>query len=190
MLNWALEQGHILRSPISKVRKPKRQRREIFYTDAQWTQICAHVHDGFIDLLDFIWDTGCRPKEARTLEARHVQLEHELCLFSHKEAKGEEVERVIFLTDRSKAILTRLMKQNPEGPLFLNSKGNPWTKDYIKCRLNRIRDKVGFRVIAYGARHSYATHGLMGGTDSVVLSQLLPPTSHTPSLHPSARISC
>jgi len=94
MLNWAVEQGYIQRSPLPRLAKPKRQRREAFYTDEQWTQICEHVHDDFIDLLDFPWDTGCRPKEARALEARHVHLEHDLCLYTHKEAKGEEVERM------------------------------------------------------------------------------------------------
>ncbi|MEM9412954.1 MAG: integrase, partial [Planctomycetota bacterium] len=72
MLNWAVEQGYILRSPIAKISKPKRMPREIYYTTEQWKAICSHVKDGFIDLLDFLWSTGCRPKEARELEARHV----------------------------------------------------------------------------------------------------------------------
>ncbi len=175
MLNWAVEQGHIHRSPISKIKKPKRQRREVFYSIEQWNQIRAHVKDGFIDLLDFLWSTGCRPKEARDLEASHVHLDNNVCLMVSNESKGE-MPRAIFLTPEPKSNLERLIKKRPVGKLFLNSRGNPWTKDAIKCRLTTISRKVGFRVIAYGTygtRHSYATHGLTNGVDSIVLAQLM-----------------
>jgi site-specific recombinase XerD len=88
------------------------------------------------------------------------------------ESKGE-VARVLFLTPDSKAILEKLTKKNTDGPLFLNSQGNPWTKDSVKCRLTRISAKAGFRVIAYGARHSYATEGLKNGVDSIVIAHLM-----------------
>jgi site-specific recombinase XerD len=39
--------------------------------------------------------------------------------------------------------------------------------------LNRISEKVGFRVIAYGARHSYATNALIRSVDTVSLSHLM-----------------
>lgn len=172
MLNWAAEQGHIQRSPISKIKKPKRLRREIYYTPAQWKQICSHVKDGFIDLLDFMWSTGCRPKEARDLEARHVHLDSSVCLMRSDESKKEKP-RAIFLTEETKEILKRLIEKYPTGKLFKNRRGNPWTKDSVKCRLTRISKKVGFRVIAYGTRHSYATEGLTNGVDSIVLAQLM-----------------
>jgi integrase len=173
MLNWAVEQGHIERSPIANLTKPKSLRREVFYSDQQWKQIRSYVSDGFIDLLDFMWETGCRPKEARNLETRHIHFLQDMCIFAVSESKGEEAQRVIFLTSKAKKILEKLTKVHPTGPIFLNTRGNHWTKDSIKCRLSRISKKVGFRVIAYGTRHSYATHGLMNGTDSIVLSQLM-----------------
>ena len=78
---------------------------------------------------------------------------------------------MIFLTPDALKILKPLMSQS--GPLFRNSLGNPWTKDSIKCRLARITKKVGFRVIAYGVRHSYATNALIRSVDPVSLSHLM-----------------
>jgi integrase len=173
MLNWGVEQGYIFRSPIPKIKKPRRGRCEVFYTEEQWQLICAEVKDGFRDLLTFLWETGCRPKEARSLEARHVHLEQDLCLFSSSESKGEEDQRVIFLTDTAKEILKRLIEKHGDGFLFRNSRGNQWTADAVVCRTRRLSKTLGFRVIAYAARHSYATNGLMNGTDSVVLSELM-----------------
>ena len=44
----------------------------------------------------------------------------------------------------------------------------------MKCATTRITKKVGFRVIAYGARHSYATNALtQGGVDPVSLAHLM-----------------
>lgn len=171
MLNWSVDQGYLSANPIPRVKKPKAKRREVVYTPEQWKLIRSHAIGPLIPLLDFLWLTGCRPKEARTLEARHVH--DDLVIFPPDESKGETDSRVLFLTPKSLAIILPLVKKRPTGPLFLNSRGNPWTKDSIKCRLSRISEKVGFRVIAYGARHSYATNALIRSVDTVSLSHLM-----------------
>ncbi len=170
LLNWAVEEEYLERNPLPKLKKPPRKRREIFYTQEQWDAICSHVSDGFIDYLNFIWLTGCRPKEARDIEAKHIH--GKMVMFKTHEAKGERA-RVVYLTDATKEIVDRLSKEYPTGPLFRNRRGNKWTKDAVKCRLTRISKKVGFRVIAYGARHSFATEGLINGVDSTVLGMLM-----------------
>lgn len=169
MFNWAVEQEYISESPVPVIKKPKRKRREIVYTPEQWKLIKAEAIGPLVPLLDFLWSTGCRPKEARTLEARHIH--DDVIIFPPDESKGETDSRVIFLTPDAINILEPLMGQS--GPLFRNSLGNPWTKDSIKCRLTRITKKVGFRVIAYGVRHSYATNALIRSVDPVSLSHLM-----------------
>lgn len=174
VFNWAMEEGHIDKSPLPRIRKPKRKRREVSYTADQWVQIKSQVLDReFLDFLNFLWLTGCRPQEARVLEASHVNLNEKICVLPAALVKGGMHERVIFLCDQALTIVERLIPQQPEGALFRNTRGNPWTKDAIKCRLTRISQKVGFRCIAYGVRHSYATEGLTNGIDSVVLGHLM-----------------
>lgn len=171
MLNWSVDQGYLSASPVPRMKKPKSKRREIVYTPEQWKQIKSHATGPLIPFLDFIWGTGCRPQEARTMEARHIH--DDLVIFPPDESKGETDSRVIFLTPEMQKLIKPLMAERPTGPLFLNSKGNAWTKDSIKCRLGRISIKVGFRVIAYGARHSYATNALIRSVDTVSLSHLM-----------------
>ena len=171
MINWAIEEGYLNASPIPKVKKPRRRRREVHYTQEQFDQIIAVSQGPLVDLLNFLWWTGCRPKEARTIEARHVH--EDMIIFPADESKGEVQARIIILIPEAKEIIERRLKEVSEGHLFLNTRGNPWTKDSIKCRLNRVTKKVGFRVIAYGIRHSYATNGLLRSIDPVSLSHLM-----------------
>ena len=98
----------------------------------------------------------------------------DLVIFPADESKGEREPRVIYLVPEAKAILDKLAQDRGSGPLFRNSHGRPWTKDSIKCRLSRISEKVGFRVIAYGARHSWATKALSeGGVDPISVAHLM-----------------
>lgn len=172
MLNWAVEQEYLHRNPIKSMRKPKRKRRDVFYTADQWKLIRQNVSAPMGDLLDFLYLTGCRPLEARSIEARH--LHDDLVIFPADESKGEQEPRVIYLVPEAKAILDRLMKAQKTGVLFRNSRGRPWTKDSIKCQLTRVSEKVGFRVIAYGARHSFATEAITkGGVDPISVAHLM-----------------
>ena len=99
--NWAVEKRYLRVNPVSYVpNKPRRQRREVVFSYEQWREIRALVRDkAFGDLLDFMWETGCRPLEARTMEARHVNLGAGIVVFPPSQSKGERTERVIYLTD-------------------------------------------------------------------------------------------
>ncbi|WP_339744504.1 tyrosine-type recombinase/integrase [uncultured Rubinisphaera sp.] len=162
MLNWAVEQDYLDRNPIKGLKKPQPQRRDVYYTPKQWKQIRELASEPLRDLLDFLYSTGCRPQEARAIEARHVY--DDLIIFPTEESKGKREPRVIFLVPNAKKIIDRLTDDVTEGPIFRNGRGRPWTKDAISCSLQRISKKLGFRVIAYGARHSWATDALMSGS--------------------------
>ena len=175
--NWAVKQGYIHQSPIAAVEdKPRKRRREVVFSPAEFKEILGHVRDQvFKDFLEFLWETGCRPFEARMIEAEHVDLPNRMVVLPESLNKTGKGVRVIFLTDKASEILRRLLETlEDEGPLFRNSRGNPWTKDAIKCRLTRIRDKLGVdSVCAYGIRHSFATEGLKNGVDPLSLSMLM-----------------
>ena len=55
--------------------------------------------------------------------------------------------------------------------------GNPWTKDAIKCRLQRIKEELGMeRHCVFGIRHSYATEGPQEQRRPAVTEYLYGPT--------------
>ncbi len=173
--NWAVGKNFLAVNPVSQVpNKPRRLRRETVLSTDEWQGMLAHVKDEpFKDYLTLLWETGCRPLEARRAEARHLDLEAGLIVFPPSEAKGERHERVIYLTPKTLEICRRWAKRFPEGPIMRNTTGRPWTKDAINCRFTRLKKKLGKRVFAYAIRHSYATQGLIDGVDSVTLSQLM-----------------
>jgi len=173
--NWAVKRGHIVRSPIALVEgKPKKTRRETVYTPSEWDELRGLIRDrAFGDLLDFMWSTGCRPKEARTMGANHIDLPNAMVIFPPSEAKGETTERVIFLPDEAAEICQRRMNEHPTGPLMRNTQGRPWTKDAINCRFQRLKKKLDRPMCAYAIRHSYATEGLKRGVDSLTLAQIM-----------------
>ena len=91
-VNWAVKQRLIDASPINDVEdKPPRRRREVVYTPDQWKKIMEVVKDQpFRDLLAFMWETGCRPKEARTVERHHVDLDYRMIVFPPSQNKNSD----------------------------------------------------------------------------------------------------
>jgi len=135
--NWPIKQGRLDRNPIAHLEdKPSRRRREVVYTPEQWGQIMSEIPDEpFRDLMTFLWETGCRPQEARLLEVRHIDLRNGMAVFPPSEAKGKQHPRVLFLNELAFTILERRCQSVPSGLVFRNTRGNAWTKDAIKCRL-------------------------------------------------------
>lgn len=170
MFNWAVEHSHLTANPIATLKKPKQRRRDVVYTPEQYREIRSFAKGPLGDLLDFMSLTGCRPQEARILEARHVH--DDVVIFPADEAKGE-TSRVLFLTNEALEIVKRLTKKNPTGAIFRNSRGIPWTKESVRCRLTRIGAKVGYRVVAYGFRHTFATQALLKGVDPISVAHLM-----------------
>jgi integrase len=140
--NWALDQGYINLSPIARVRKPPVQNREIILTKKLWKIIGETVKDqAFRDFLIILRATGCRPYEARTVEAGNVR--GDTWLFAKVDSKGKKVNRLVMLTEVAQRITKRWVKKYPEGPIFRNMRGTPWTKDAIVNRFTRLSKKLG-----------------------------------------------
>ena len=177
VFNWALGERIIERHPLPRLEaKPPRQRREVYYSPPQTEAIFAAVKDqNFRDLLSFTLEVGCRPFEVRIIEAHHCQLDHGLIVFRTQESRGKKSRRTIVLTKKALSICKRLCEQNPEGPIFRNIRGRPWTKDAVSCRFQRLKKKLGITgsFCPYGLRHTFATDALLNGVDSVIVAELM-----------------
>ncbi|MBY0455988.1 MAG: hypothetical protein K2V38_01475 [Gemmataceae bacterium] len=91
-----------------------------------------------MQLLAFAWESGCRPQEVKRIEARHVEVSRMRVVFPKEEAKGKRRARVIHLTATAAEILSPLVRLRPEGPLFVNADGRPWTSQAAQSsRQNR-----------------------------------------------------
>ena len=169
VFNWALKLGYIDRNPLLGLTKPEAGRREQILTQEQFDTALSHVPNrNFKDIARFIWYTGCRPEEAVKIEPSMLQ--GDKIVIPRLDAKKKKKPRIIYLCPEAKEIVDR-NKEN--SPMFLNTKGRPWTAFAVACTWGRIEKKTGVRYCSYALRHSYATHKLQSGTDAVTVATLL-----------------
>lgn len=175
--NWARRQGLIDFNPLATMEKPTPETREGYLTADQWEAIKAHIGEGpLLDLLQFMRETGCRPWEARHVEARHWErtnhrLVLELALTKGK--KGKKLPRIIRLNERAEEIMQRLALKHPEGPIFRNNRGKPWGAVRLANRCVDLTNELGFHVFAYIFRHTFCTDALLRGVDPVTVALLM-----------------
>jgi integrase len=172
LFNWASKIGLIPKNPIPKIERPAYQPREVYITPENWQRLIDAVQPGpFLDLLRFMRATGCRPFEARTVEARHFDGE---CIeFERSESKGKTHRRVIPLPQAALAIVKRLAAQYPEGPLFRSMSGKPWTEFTMNTIFDNWEKKLGFELFPYAVRHTFATDALTNGNDPITTATIL-----------------
>ena len=106
---WGEEEGHLDASPLKKLKKPMAKRREKYMRPEDWAKIrdSYKAGDPFRLFLEFCWETGCRPQEARVIEARHVHLDKALVAIPPEEAKGRKKWRLIRLEGRGLEIVKK-----------------------------------------------------------------------------------
>ncbi len=170
--NWARKSGRLDKNPIAGMERPKAKRRERYITDDEWARIIAATKGPFRDYLDFAEETGARPPEIRAIESRHVN--GNVVTLDRVESKGEFECRVIRLTPMAKAIVDRLSKQWPEGPVFRNSAGRPWKRYTLSSRFTDLRNKLKIAGLnAYILRHRWCTNALKRGVNPLTVATLM-----------------
>jgi integrase len=136
--------GLIESSPVRHVEKPRAGRRDVVIKPDEFAWILARVVDAeFRDLVTVCWETGCRPQEILSVEARHVDRAGARWVFPPEEAKGKRRHRVVYLSEAAPEITERLAARWPRGPLFRNTDGRPWRPYALNCRFARLRRAWG-----------------------------------------------
>ena len=177
--NWAMGRKDLRRQigehPLIGLKKPAQTPREAYVTDAQWKTITENVKGEFLDFLTILKETGCRPQEAREVEAKHFDRTGRRWYFPKpvKKLRGKPEPRIVHLTDRAFEICQRLALKRPSGPLFVNEDSEPWKKNAINCRCKRLRDKLGFNLQVYSLRHTFCTDALKRGVDPLTVAKLM-----------------
>ena len=135
--------GLIEANPVRSLEKPKAGRRDHVITAEQFETILVLVKDEeFRDLLTVCWETGCRPQEVLSVEARHVDLEGGCWVFPVDESKGKKHQRIVYLTDTALEITRRLMAAHPAGRC----------SEHRRAAVVGIRAELPFRPAAAGPR--------------------------------------
>ncbi|MGO9111773.1 MAG: tyrosine-type recombinase/integrase [Thermoguttaceae bacterium] len=159
--NWAVELDKIPYSPIAKVRKPGKVSRATCLLPGQWNEILVKLKPGaFRDFLVALRFTGCRPQEVRQIEARHLFLDQKppFWTLELELVKGGQEARITPLVGPMPDLVKRLAEQYPEGSIFRNREGNPWTGAALHSACYRLMKKTGLRIGTYTPRHTFRNH--------------------------------
>ncbi len=106
--------------------------REEVISEVEYASMLAYFNGlPFRKCLEFSWETGCRPREL--LSARLEFLDAAVgadgaLVFPRELSKGGRDRRVVYLSPAARALVDAEIRQRGHrGPLFLNSRGAPWT---------------------------------------------------------------
>jgi integrase len=128
------------------------------------------------DFVEAVVETGCRPVELARATAGDLDAVSGTLTVPNKtrHATGRPT-RTIYLSPRALQILVRLAATHPEGPLFRNTCGRPWTDCAWGRRWRQLRDQLGLpkQFVIYSLRHAFATDAIAQGVNPFILAELI-----------------
>jgi integrase len=160
-------------------RPPKRSRgASSVVTDAQFEAALSVAVKGkypgdLRELLRCLRECGARPGEVARLTVAMVDWPN-CCtrLVEHKTDAGG-MDRVIHFPASAMAVLSKQRERYGAGLLFRTRAGGRYRAGAIVRRCGVISKRCGFRFIAYGQRHSFATSALENGVPDTLVAGLL-----------------
>jgi integrase/recombinase XerC len=200
LFNWACNDAEILeRNPFRTIKRPPLGERKRILDRRTEVMLRRGSSPAFRHLLLCLGETIGRPQEARTLQWENVWWAGKPIGTTEALAAGDGVfqlhdyksrrrrsdpnkTRSVPITPRLGRLLARLCRGKKEltGPIFLNSRGRPWSSNAIRLRVRWLRKKLklhkdenGENVVAYTMRHTHATWAAAAGVRDRLLAELM-----------------
>lgn len=186
-------------NPLEKMRKvPTGQRRRVL-RPVESARLLRASDPCFRRFLLALRESFARPQEIRAVrfedicvagglpaELEDIAAGRAFFLIEHgkgfRRRSDQAAVRTIPISPRLGRLLCRVQKRDPINklPIFLNSKGRPWTANAVRCRFRRLRiaagmtaDARGERIVAYTLRHTGATAAAAAGLRDFTLAEVL-----------------
>lgn len=145
---WAAKAGLLKSiggtSPLAGLEKPAQGRREQLVSEEEYRDILAVLTcPEAKDLVELAWETGMRPAELYSFEARFFEPEAGRLVFPVRLSKGKKFQRVVYLDDKALEIVRRRVQRFPEGPVLRNADGRAWNMSSTNNLFQRVRVNLG-----------------------------------------------
>jgi integrase len=177
-LNFGVKKLGMPPHPLAHVKPGTVDRREKTLTKGERERLKA-VTGPFADYLTALELTGARPfSEVAKITAADVDLDKGTWTLrkwkNSKKKKGTPgAKRTIYLVPAMLEMTRRLVKEHPEGPLFRNSLGKPYSRQTITARFRRLGERLGIEgLTAYCLRHCYVSDALLHGVPAAMVAEL------------------
>ena len=179
IFSWATEEGLLPTNPLRGMKRPKPLPRNRAMSEKEFRALLKGERSiRFKIFLYSLWATGCRPKEARTLQWEHV-CEGRWVLPVHKTVHKTGKPRIVYLNASMQKLMTVLRRHSTSKSVFLNCRGKSWSSNSIRMRIEKLRKKLGLAndLCAYLIRHAFGTNAIVNGVDVATVAELLGHTS-------------
>lgn len=200
LLAWChKEERSIASNPLEGMRKLKTGVRLRILSPEETLALLRGTDRAFRPFLVALRESIARPQEIRAVRPCDIRAaggrpatEDELlageAFFELGAGKGFERRsdqssvRIIPISPRLGRLLDRLLRHDRAvtEPIFRNGRGRPWTANAVRCRLRRLRVRIGLeadargeRVVAYSFRHTGATAAAAAGLRDFTLARVL-----------------
>lgn len=200
LMRWCVHEACLCKSNVLEhVQHPPKGQRVRLLTPKEEKQLLAAAADDLRTLLVGYRETMARPGELRKAKwtdvypkATRKKLRAALnkgkaliVLRDYKNRKSRRMPnepRVILLSPLMCKMLLRLMPRmySEATPIFTTGRGRPWTANALRCRMRRLRKKLGFvpdargeNIVPYLFRHTGATALTAAGIRDRMLADIL-----------------
>jgi integrase len=187
LFNWATDAELLPRSPFRKVVLPDGGQRKRVLARAELVRLLRAARPAFRCFLLAMKHSLARPQEVRVLRWPHLLPDWSAFVLTEfkgrRRRRDKDSVRTICIDARLKRLLQRLqqlIQPGPEDFVFLNSRGQPWSANAIRCYMRRLRARCGLvagdgqeQVVAYTLRHTAATQATANGVRDRLLADLM-----------------
>lgn len=176
--NWAVAEGLIVSNPFARVPRPAAARRETLVSDEQHMAMVGACERHFRPVLILLRHTGMRPGGIGKITSESVSSDVSAIVFQqHKTRRKTGKPLVVYLSPCAATLVRIAMRaaESSDAPLFKMRNGRAWTVNAMRCRMARLREKLGLPAgtCLYSYRHSFATRAIVKGVDVATVAELL-----------------
>ena len=173
VFHHAIKSDRVARNPVSKVaflNEENQQDRVLTYDEQR--RYLAKATPLLRDVATLILETGARPEEIYTIEAKNVSLAGRYLVIP--KGKTQAAKRRLGLTSAALTILAKRLESRPTGFVFPCETDEHRPIPKVNNAHDRaVRDSGVAKFRLYDCRHTWATRAAEAGVDLVTLAALL-----------------